>query len=250
MSVPLLQMIDVTVSADGKIILDKLNLEINAGETHVLMGHNGAGKSTLGSAVMGNPAFTVENGTILFEGADITGETPDKRARRGLFLSFQAPEEVPGVTLESFLRVARGAVTGETPRLLPFRRELLERMEKLEMTPDYAKRALNVGFSGGERKKSEVIQLLTLNPKLAILDETDSGLDVDAVRVVAEGVRQFRNENNALLIITHNTRLIADMQVDKVHVLANGRIARTGGVELIDYVTEKGFATFQDGEQA
>ena len=250
MSVPLLQMIDVTASADGKIILDKLNLEINPGETHVLMGHNGAGKSTLGAAVMGNPAFAIENGKILFEGEDITGESPDKRARRGVFMSFQAPEEVPGVTLESFLRVARGAMTGETPRLLVFRRELLAQMEELEMTPDYASRALNVGFSGGERKKSEVLQLLMLNPKLAILDETDSGLDVDAVRIVAEGVRKFRNENNALLIITHNTRLIADMKVDKVHVLAGGRIAKTGGIELIDYVTEKGFAAFQEGEQA
>lgn len=242
----MLEVKGLTVAAGEKTILEGLDLAINPGETHVLMGQNGAGKSTLGAAIMGNPAFEVLGGSVLFEGEDITGESPDMRARKGLFLSFQTPEEVQGVTLENFLRLSKGAVEGEMPKILPFRKQLAEEMKALQMPAEYAKRDLNVGFSGGERKKSEVLQMLVLNPKLAILDETDSGLDVDAVRTVSEGVRQFRTEDNALLIITHNSNLIKNMQVDKVHVLANGHIVRTGGPELIEQITTQGFCVITD----
>ncbi|MDL2323522.1 Fe-S cluster assembly ATPase SufC [Ruminococcaceae bacterium OttesenSCG-928-A16] len=242
----LLQVTNLKVSADEKVILEGLDLTVNKGETHVLMGQNGAGKSTLGAAIMGSPAFTVEAGEILFDGQDITHQSPDVRAKAGVFLSFQTPEEVPGITLENFLRVAKGAVTGEPPRILPFRKALSAEMEELQMAPEYAKRDLNVGFSGGERKKSEVLQMLTLNPKLAILDETDSGLDVDAVRTVARGVREFRTDENALLIITHNAKLLEGMQIDKVHVLVGGKIATTGGPELVDLITKHGFCAIVD----
>lgn len=242
MEAALLEVRDLWVSAGENAILKGLSLSIRPGETHVLMGQNGAGKSTLGAAIMGNPAFTVESGELLFDGEDIKEESPDERARKGIFLSFQNPQEVPGISLENFLRTAKGAVQGEVPRVLNFRKELRQRMGELEMAGEYAGRELNVGFSGGEKKKSEVLQMLTLNPKLAILDETDSGLDVDAVHTVSAGVKRFRNKNNALLIITHNAALVEDMPVDKVHVLAEGRIVRTGGPELIGQITRQGFA--------
>lgn len=246
MAQSLLQITNLKVAADDKVILDGLNLTIYKGETHVLMGQNGAGKSTLGAAIMGSPAFTVQAGEIEFEGKDITHESPDVRAKAGIFLSFQTPEEVPGISLENFLRVAKGAVTGDVPRILPFRKTLSAEMDELHMAPEYAQRDLNVGFSGGERKKSEVLQMLTLNPKLAILDETDSGLDVDAVRTVARGVQEFRTGENALLIITHNAKLLEGMKVDKVHVLAGRKIVYTGGPEVIDLITEKGFCAIVD----
>lgn len=249
MAKTLLEIENLQVSIEDNRILDGVDLAINAGEIHVLMGQNGAGKSTLGSVIMGNPVFALNGGKIKFEGEDITQESTDARARRGIFLSFQTPQEVAGITLENFLRVSKGAVSGEMPRILPFRKKLAKEMEELNMAPEYAKRDLNVGFSGGERKKSEVLQMLTLDPKLAILDETDSGLDVDAVRTVAHGVKEFHNENNALLIITHNTKLIEDMDIDKVHVLAQGKIMRTGGPELIDIINTQGFCgvTDEDG---
>jgi len=244
----LLNIKNLHVQVGEKIILRGLNLQINAGETHVLMGQNGTGKSTLAAAVMGNPAFAVTDGSVEFAGEDITRETPDRRARRGIFLSFQNPEEIPGVTLENFLKAAVGAVTGETPRLFKFQKELYAKMETLGLDKAYASRELNVGFSGGEKKKAEILQLLMLNPKLAILDEADSGLDVDAVRVVAEGVRNFRNEQNALLIITHNSRLVDGIHVDKVHILDDKKITVTGGAELIDKITDGGFAAVGVGE--
>ena len=247
MSRQLLEVKDLQVSVEGKTILNGLNLNIGGGETHVLMGPNGAGKSTLGYAVMGHPHYTLERGSILFEGEDITGEGADARARRGIFLSFQSPEEVPGVTLESFLRVSQSAVTGKPLRVLAFQRELRRQMEALGMDPEYASRYLNVGFSGGEKKKSEILQMLMLNPKLAILDETDSGLDVDAVRIVSKGVRQFRSDRNSLLIITHNTKILEGLPVDYVHVLVDGKIVRTGGRELIDEIGERGFQPLETG---
>jgi Fe-S cluster assembly ATP-binding protein len=231
-----------------KIILRGLDLTINAGETHVLMGQNGTGKSTLASAIMGNPAYTVRSGSILFEGEDITNETADKRARRGLFLSFQNPEEVPGITLENFMRTAKSAVTGEKPRVMQFRKDMNAAMDKLNMPQGYASRELNVGFSGGEKKKAEILQLLLLNPKLAILDEADSGLDVDAIRIVSDGVRRYRNEGNALLIITHNAKLVEELTVDYVHVLDQKKISLTGSAELITRITEGGFAGLGDNK--
>lgn len=248
MSQELLQVHNLSVSAaaNDKIILNDLSLSVPVGETHVLMGQNGAGKSTLGATIMGSPAFSVTSGEIIFDGQNITDESVDARAKAGIFLSFQTPEEVAGITLENFLRVAQGAVTGEPARILPFRKKLSAEMEELHMAPEYAKRDLNVGFSGGERKKSEVLQMLTLNPKLAILDETDSGLDVDAVRTVSRGVRQFRNENNSLLIITHNAKMLEGMKIDKVHILSNGRIVHSGDASLVGLIIEKGFCAVVD----
>jgi Fe-S cluster assembly ATP-binding protein len=243
----LLEIQDLSVGVGEKTILRGLNLTINAGETHVLMGMNGTGKSTLASAIMGNPAYTVKSGRILFEGEDITGETPDKRAKRGIFLSFQNPEEVPGISLENFIRTAKGALAAEKPKVLRFKKELAAAMDKLAMPESYAGRELNVGFSGGEKKKSEILQLLLLNPKLAILDEADSGLDVDAIRTVSEGVRNFRDEGNALLIITHNDKLVEGLHVDRVHVLEQKRISLTGGAELIARITGGGFAALETG---
>ena len=245
MSSPLLEVKDlqVTVGEENKVLLDGLNLTVNPGETHVLMGHNGAGKSTLMSALMGDPRYNVTRGQIIFRGQDITHETADVRARAGMFLSFQTPEEIPGITLESFLRTAQAAVTGKPVKVMKFRHELAAQMEALNMDPAYADRYLNVGFSGGEKKKAEILQLLMLEPKLAILDETDSGLDVDAVRTVSQGVSLYRERNHgSLLIITHSTRILEALTVDAAHVMENGVIVKNGGASLVDEINEKGFS--------
>ena len=230
MSSPLLEVKDlqVVVGEENKILLDGLNLTVNAGETHVLMGHNGAGKSTLMSALMGDPRYTV--------------------ARAGMFLSFQTPEEIPGITLESFLRTAAGAVTGKPVKVMKFRREMAAQMEALNMDPSYADRYLNVGFSGGEKKKAEILQLLMLKPALALLDETDSGLDVDAVKTVASGIKAYHNADNALIIITHNAKILDGLQVDYVHVLDDARIVRTGDGSLVNEIIEEGFTALKEDE--
>ncbi|MBE6722004.1 MAG: Fe-S cluster assembly ATPase SufC [Ruminococcaceae bacterium] len=243
----LLEVSGVHASVDGKEILSGLDLSVAPGETHVIMGPNGAGKSTLGNVILGNPEYKLDAGTITFDGADITAEKTDARARRGLFMSFQSPEEVPGVTLEDFLRVSKAAVTGKPLKVFAFQKELKKTMEALSMDEEYAHRYLNVGFSGGEKKKAEILQMLILQPKLAILDETDSGLDVDAVRIVSEGIRHYKNENNALLIITHNAKILEGLKVDYVHVLADGKIIHTGGPELIDEISREGFRRLEEG---
>ena len=250
MSSPLLEVKDlqVIVGEENKVLLDGLNLTVNAGETHVLMGHNGAGKSTLMSALMGDPRYTVTRGQIIFRGQDITHETADVRARAGMFLSFQTPEEIPGITLESFLRTAAGAVTGKPVKVMKFRHEMAAQMEALHMDPSYADRYLNVGFSGGEKKKAEILQLLMLKPALALLDETDSGLDVDAVKTVASGIKAYHNADNALIIITHNAKILEGLQVDYVHVLDDARIVRTGNGELVSEIIEEGFAALKEDE--
>lgn len=236
----LLEIKDLQVCVEDNVILDGLNLTVGKGETHVLMGPNGAGKSTLVNTVMGHPQYRVTRGSISFEGKDITHAPADERARAGLFLSFQNPEEVPGITLESFLRTSRNAVTGKPVKLFAFKRELAEKMKELSMDPEYASRYLNVGFSGGEKKKSEILQMLMLNPKLAILDETDSGLDVDAVKIVSKGVEKFKTGENSLLIITHNTKILEYLQVDAVHILMDKKIVKNEMV-LIDQINESGF---------
>lgn len=241
----LLDIQNIQVSIEQKPILNGINLTVNQGELHVLMGPNGAGKSTLASAIMGDPRYTLDQGRITFEGTDITEEKTDVRARLGIFLSFQLPEEIPGVTLENFLRTAEGAITGETAKVFSFRRKLREQMEALHMDPSYADRYLNVGFSGGEKKKAEILQLLMLRPKLAMLDEADSGLDVDAVKTVTKGIHAYRNEKNSLLIITHNAKILEGLDVDYVHVLERGRIIQTGGPELIREITDGGFAAIE-----
>ena len=230
---------------DGKQILNDLNLTINAGETHVLMGPNGAGKSSLGNTLLGNPVYKITGGKILFKDTDITEESTDKRAKMGMFMSFQAPLEVPGISLETFIRSALQQKTGERVKLFQFQKELQRCMELLNMNPDYAKRDLNVGFSGGERKKSEILQLLMLKPDFAILDETDSGLDVDAVRVVSKGIEEYQKRTNgSLLIITHNAKILEDLKIDHTHILVKGHIVHTGDGSLVEKINAEGFEAF------
>ena len=230
---------------DGKQILNGLSLSIEKGETHVLMGPNGAGKSSLGNTLMGNPVYKITDGKIIFKDQDITEETTDKRAKLGMFMSFQAPLEVPGISLETFIRSAIQQKTGERVKLFQFQKELNACMELLNMNPDYAKRDLNVGFSGGERKKSEILQLLMLKPDFAILDETDSGLDVDAVRVVSKGIQEYQKTvGGSLLIITHNAKILESLKVDKTHILVKGHIVHTGDGSLVEKINKEGFEKF------
>ncbi len=241
----LLQIKDLSASIEEKQILRGINLNIGAGETHVLMGPNGAGKSTLGYTIMGNPRYQVTGGNIIFDGQDITELSTDKRAKAGMFLSFQNPLEVPGISLGSFIRNAYHEQTGAPVKLLQFKKALANAMEVLSMDSEYADRDLNVGFSGGEKKKAEILQLLMLKPKLAILDETDSGLDVDAVRTVSKGIEEYqKNQDGALIIITHSTKILESLHVDYTHVLVNGTIVKTGDSSLVDEINENGFEQF------
>ncbi|MBQ3709059.1 MAG: Fe-S cluster assembly ATPase SufC [Clostridia bacterium] len=236
---------NLSASVYGKPILSGVDLRIGRGETHVLMGPNGAGKSTLGNVLMGNPVYTLDGGTISFDGEDITDESPDKRARRGMFLSFQNPLEVPGLSLEEFIRNALRQKTGKPVKIFAFRRALAAAMELLDMDPAYAERDLNVGFSGGEKKKAEILQLLMLEPRFAILDETDSGLDVDAVRTVSNGIREYqKREDGALLIITHSTKILESLHVDYTHILVRGTIVKTGDASLVDEINREGFEKY------
>ena len=241
----LLSIKNLSASISEKSILHNINLDIKPGETHVLMGPNGAGKSTLGYTLMGNPEYSVTEGNIFLEGEDITSLSTDKRAKRGLFLSFQDPLEVPGISLESFIRSSMQQITGQKVKLIPFKKALEENMDLLSMNHSYAERDLNVGFSGGEKKKSEILQLLMLKPKLAILDETDSGLDVDAVRTVSKGVKAYQEKTGgALLIITHSTRILESLNVDYTHIIVKGRIVHTGDGTLVQRINENGFDEF------
>ena len=245
MSEPLLKIRNLTVQVGEKEILHGLNLDVNSGETHVLMGPNGAGKSTLGNAIMGNPVYTVTGGGIIFDGKNILEESTDQRAKDGLFMSFQNPLEVPGISLSNFIRSSLEERTGKRVRLWDFRKSIKKEMQLLNMDESYADRDLNVGFSGGEKKKSEILQLLMLNPKLAILDETDSGLDVDAVRTVSKGVEEFqKTTDGALLIITHSTRILESLKVDYTHVLVDGQIIDTGDGSMVDEINENGFEKY------
>lgn len=245
MSEQLLQINQIHADIEEKEILHGVSLNINPGETHVLMGPNGAGKSTLGHVLMGNPKYHISSGNIIFKGNDITGESTDKRARDGIFLSFQEPLEVPGLSLESFIRSAIRQKTGRPIRVWEFHKELKKAMGVLQLDESYTQRSLNVGFSGGEKKKAEILQLMMLKPSLAILDETDSGLDVDAVRLVSEGVRAYqREQKGALLIITHSTRILEALHVDYTHVMVDGHIVATGDSSLVDKINEEGYESF------
>ena len=245
MSENLLEIQNICAGVEGRQLLHNISLNIAAGETHVLMGPNGAGKSTLGNVLMASPEYRLTEGKIIFDGKDITEDGTDKRAKAGMFLSFQDPLEVPGISLESFIRTSVQQVTGERVKLMAFERELESAMDILGMDHSYAARDLNVGFSGGEKKKSEILQLLMLKPKFAILDETDSGLDVDAVRTVSRGVEEFRKKNNgALLIITHSTRILESLHVDRTHVIVKGRIVKEGDGSLVDEINKNGFDPF------
>ena len=245
MSDALLQIKGLKVSVGEKEILHGIDLSIGKNETHVLMGPNGAGKSTLGHAIMGNPKYEINEGTATFKGEELLDEAPDKRAKMGIFLSFQNPIEIPGVTLSSFIRSSMDQKREKRIRLWEYRKELEKMLKVLDMDPEYADRDLNVGFSGGEKKKAEILQLLMLKPELAILDETDSGLDIDAVKTVSKGVSEFRNSTEgSLLIITHSTRILESIHVDKVHVLIDGVIKAEGDASLIDEINENGFERY------
>ena len=246
MSKELLEIKNLYVNAEEKEILKGINLKINKGEIHVIMGPNGSGKTTTANAIFSNPAYTKVNGKIVFEGEDITEGRTDEIARKGIFMSFQLPEEIPGGSVTNFLKYAKNKVTGKPVKIFEFKKELQKYMEELSMNPNNMERSLNVGFSGGEKKKNEILQMLVLNPKLAILDETDSGLDVDAIRTVSKGIEMFKNENNAVLIITHNTKILSSLKVDYVHILVDGKIVKTGNADLAKEIEENGYAKYKN----
>ena len=241
----LLEIKDLYVNAEDKEILKGINLKINKGEIHVIMGPNGSGKSTTANAILNNPAYTKNKGSITFDKTDITDMKTDEIARKGVFMSFQLPEEIPGVSVTNFLKYAKNKVTGKPVKVFQFKDELKQNMEELHINPKYMERSLNVGFSGGEKKKNEILQMLVLNPKLAILDETDSGLDVDAIKTVSKGIEMFKNADNAVLIITHNTKILHSLKVDFVHVLVDGKIVKTGGQELAKEIEDNGYAKYK-----
>ena len=235
----------LSAEVEGKPILHSVDLRVPQGEVHVLMGPNGAGKSTLGHVLMGDPVYDVTAGEIVFDGEDITELSPDKRSRLGLFLSFQAPVEIPGVPLRSFLR-AMTEGRGTKLKNKEFKQKTKGLAKQLDMDPAYLDRELGVGFSGGEKKKVEMLQLLLLEPKLAILDETDSGLDVDALSVVSRGMQLYREKcDGTLLVITHNTRILEHLNVDRVHVMVAGRLVAEGPAELIDEIDAQGFERYE-----
>lgn len=243
---PLLTLTNLSASVEDKPILHALDLQIHPGQTHVLMGPNGAGKSTLGHVVMGDPTYTVTQGTITFNDTDITELSPDKRSHLGMFLSFQAPVEIPGVPISSYLRaICEGRPGVGELKGKQFRNHIRSLAEKLDMNPAFLDRELGVGFSGGEKKKLEMLQLLLLQPKLAILDETDSGLDVDALSVVSKGIEAYKEAaDSTLIIITHNTRILEHVQVDAVEVLSHGRLVAHGNASLIAAIDANGYEQF------
>ena len=246
MSNKLLEIKNLHVNAEEKEILKGIDLTINKGEIHVIMGPNGSGKSTTVNAILNNPLYNKVEGTINFENEDITNLKTDEIARKGIFMSFQLPEEIPGISVTNFLKSAKGKMTGKPVKVFQFKDELKQYMEELKMKPEYAERSLNVGFSGGEKKKNEILQMLVLNPKLAILDETDSGLDVDAIRTVSKGIEMFKSDNNAVLIITHNTKILKSLKVDYVHILVNGKIVKTGNQDLASEIEENGYSAYKN----
>ena len=241
----LLEIKNLHVNAEEKEILKGIDLKINKGEIHVIMGPNGSGKTTTANAILNNPIYTKTSGSIIFENKDITNMKTDEIARNGIFMSFQLPEEIPGISVTNLLKYAKNKITGKPVKIFDFKDELKKNMEELNMNPKNMERSLNVGFSGGEKKKNEILQMLVLNPKLAILDETDSGLDVDAIKTVSKGIEMFKNSENAILIITHNTKILHSLKVDYVHILVDGKIVKTGGQELATEIEENGYSKYR-----
>lgn len=246
----LLEIKDLHARVEGKEILKGVNLTVRRGEVHSIMGPNGAGKSTLGAVLTGRPGYEVSSGSIVYQGQDLLALKPEERSWAGLFLSFQYPVEVPGVSITNFMKAAvnahRKAAGKSELSAAEFLKLLKEKMAFVGMKGEFAKRELNVGFSGGEKKRNEILQMAMLEPTLSILDETDSGLDVDALKIVAQGVNSLRNEDNSYLVITHYKRLLDYIVPDVVHVLKDGRIVRTGGRSLVDVIEEKGYAAIED----
>ncbi len=241
-----LEIKDLHVSVDtedgAKEILKGVTLTIGDGETHAIMGPNGSGKSTLAYSLAGHPKYTVTGGTVTLDGADVLAMSVDERARAGLFLAMQYPVEVPGVSVANFLRTAKTAVDGEAPKLRTWVKEVNGALERLDLDATFAQRSVNEGFSGGEKKRHEIAQLELLDPRVAILDETDSGLDIDALKIVSEGVNRFREQQGkGVLLITHYTRILRYIQPDQVHVFVNGRIAEQGGPELAEQLEAEGY---------
>ncbi len=240
----------VSVEAENgpREILRGVDLTVKQGETHAIMGPNGSGKSTLAYSLAGHPKYRVTEGTVTLDGEDVLAMTVDERARAGLFLAMQYPVEVPGVSVSNFLRTSATAVRGEAPKLRTWVKEVKEAMEALQIDPAFAERNVNEGFSGGEKKRHEILQLELLKPKIAVLDETDSGLDVDALRVVSEGVNRVRGSGTVgTLLITHYTRILRYIKPDYVHVFAKGRIAESGGAELADKLEDEGYEEYVKG---
>ena len=234
--------VSVDTEAGAKPILRGVDLIVRSGETHAIMGPNGSGKSTLAYSIAGHPKYTITSGAVTLDGADLLSMTVDQRARAGLFLAMQYPVEVPGVSVANFLRTAKTALDGEAPKLRTWVKEVNAVMERVKMDPDFANRSVNEGFSGGEKKRHEIVQLQLLNPHFAILDETDSGLDIDALRIVAEGVNRFSAQGNrGVMLITHYTRILRYIHPDFVHVFIAGRIAEEGGAELAERLEAEGY---------
>jgi Fe-S cluster assembly ATP-binding protein len=242
---PLLQIENLHASAGEHQILKGVDLTVNAGEIHALMGPNGSGKSTLANVLMGNPVFTVTEGTVRYKGEDMTGARPTERGAAGMFLAFQHPEAIPGVSVIQFLRQALSNRTGTNLTVLELRLKVMDAMKELGMESSFADRYLNEGFSGGERKRNEVLQMAVLEPDLAIMDETDSGLDVDALRTVADGVNKLTTPERGFLIITHYQRLLDYVTPDIVHIFLDGRILESGGPELAVKLEEEGYESFR-----
>lgn len=237
--------VSVETENGPKEILRGVALTVNSGEAHAIMGPNGSGKSTLAYSIAGHPKYTVTSGSITLDGADVLAMSVDERARAGLFLAMQYPTEVPGVSVTNFLRTAKTAVDGQAPKLRTWVKDIRKAMADLKMDPSFAERDVNAGFSGGEKKRHEILQMELLKPKIAVLDETDSGLDVDALRVVSEGVNRAKDTNNlGVLLITHYTRILRYIQPDFVHVFIDGRFVEEGGPELADELEENGYDRF------
>ncbi len=237
----MLEIKDLKVSVEGKEILKGINLKLETGKVNALMGPNGSGKSTLANTLMGHPNYEIVSGKIILNGEDITSLSPDERAKKGLFLSFQYPSEIDGVTITNFLRTALNNIKGEKIPIMDFKKLMKEKMELLKINSDFMERYINQGFSGGEKKRAEILQMMVLDPKIAILDETDSGLDIDALKIVAEGLNKFMKPDKCVLIITHYKRILEFVKPDKLSIMVDGKIVKEGTGSLVDHLEEKGY---------